>query len=127
MECQRRWYDNDPTLSEAMELLSLSPDESKDMAADFILKLQEVIASDIIEKVYQTVKKYEGKGNRWYDSDPVMIKAIELLRVAPLNIQKAAAKKLLKALSSQELDELQREFDIIDAELDDMEAAELLD
>jgi hypothetical protein len=116
MDCQRRWYDNDPTLSEAMELLSLSPDESKDMAADFILKLQEVIASDIIEKVYQTVKKYQGKGNRWYDSDPVMIKAIELLRVAPLNIQKAAAKKLLKALSSKELDELQKEFDTIDAE-----------
>lgn len=121
MECQRRWYDNDPTLSEAMELLSLSPDESKDMAADFILKLQEVIASDIIEKVYQTVKKYEGKGNRWYDSDPVMIKAIELLRVAPLNIQKAAAKKLLKALSSKELDELQKEFDTIDAEDADFE------
>jgi len=116
MDTQRRWYDNDPTLSEAMELLSMSPDESKDMAADFILKLQEVIASDIIEKVYLTVKKYQGKGSRWYDSDPVMIKAIELLRVAPLNIQKAAAKKLLKALSSKELDELQKEFDIIDAE-----------
>lgn len=112
---QRRWYDNDPNLSEAMELLSMSPDDSKDMAADFILKLQEVIASDIIEKVYQTVKKYQGKGNRWYDSDPVMIKAIELLRVAPLNVQKAAAKKLLKALSSKELDELQKEFDDIDA------------
>lgn len=122
MDCQRRWYDQDPTLSEAMELLSLSPDESKDMAADFILKLQEVIASDIIEKVYQTVKKYQGKGNRWYDSDPVMIKAIELLRVAPLNIQKAAAKKLLKALSSKELDELQKEFDIIDAENSELES-----
>lgn len=116
MESQRRWYDNDPSLGEAMELLSLAPDESKEMAADFILKLQEVIASDIIEKVYQTVKKYQGKGNRWYDSDPIMIKAIELLRVAPLNIQKAAAKKLLKALSSTELDELQKEFDEIDAQ-----------
>jgi len=124
MDSQRRWYDNDPTLSEAMELLSMSPDESKDMAADFILKLQEVIASDIIEKVYQTVKRYEGKGSRWYDSDPVMIKAIELLRVAPLNIQKAAAKKLLKALSSKELDELQKEFDAIDAQNAELDAAE---
>ena len=26
-----------------------------------MLKLQEVVASDIIEKVYQTVKKYEGR------------------------------------------------------------------
>ena len=114
MDYQRRWYDSDPTLSEAMELLSLSPDDSKDMAADFILKLQDIIASDIIEKVYQTVKKYEGKGNRWYDSDPVMIKAIELLRVAPFHIQKAAAKKLLKALSSKEIEELQKEFDAME-------------
>lgn len=113
---QRRWYDNDSTLSEAMELLYMSPDETKGKAADFMLKLQEVVASDIIEKVYQTVKKYEGKGNRWYDSDPVMIKAIELLRVAPLHIQKAAAKKLLKALSDDELDELQREFNALNTE-----------
>ncbi len=114
MDQDRRWYDIDPTLSEAMELLSLSPDESKGMAADYILKLQEIIASDIIEKVYQTVKRYEGKGNRWYDSDPVMIKAIELLRVAPLNVQKSAAKKLLKALSSNEIEELETEFSKLD-------------
>lgn len=112
---QRRWYDKDPNLSEALELLHLSSDETKGKATDFILKLQEVVASDIIEKVYQTVKRYEGKGNRWYDSDPVMIKAIELLRIAPLNIQKAAAKKLLKALSKDELTELQKEFDSLAA------------
>lgn len=115
----RRWYDKDPTLSEAIELLQISTDETKGQAAEFMLKLQEVVASDIIEKVYQTVKKYEGKGNRWYDSDPLMVRAIELLRAAPLNIQKAAARKLLKALSQDELVELQKEFD----ELADKEAA----
>ena len=106
-----RWYDQDSTLSEAMELLQMQTDDTKGKAAEFMLKLQEVVASDIIEKVYQTVKKYEGKGSRWYDSDPLMIRAIELLRVAPLNIQKSAAKKLLKALSVDELNELQKEFD----------------
>lgn len=107
----RRWYDQDQTVSEAIELLQMSADETKGQAAEFMLKLQEIVASDIIEKVYQTVKKYEGKGNRWYDSDPLMIRAIELLRAAPLNIQKSAAKKLLNALSKDELDELQKEFD----------------
>jgi|GEM_PF-598715 len=111
MEQYRRWYDKDPTVSEAIELLQMSTDDTKGHAAEFMLKLQEVVASDIIEKVYQTVKKYEGKGNRWYDSDPLMIRAIELLRVAPLHIQKAAARKLLKALSQDELNELQKEFD----------------
>lgn len=107
----RRWYDQDPTLSEAIELLHMSAEETKGKAAEFMLKLQEVVASDIIEKVYQTVKSYEGQGNRWYDSDPLMIRAIELLRAAPLHIQKSAAKKLLKALSEDELEELQKEFD----------------
>jgi len=112
----RRWYDNDPSVSEAIELLQMSPEDTKDKATDFMLKLQDIVASDIIEKVYQTVKKYEGKGNRWYDSDPLMIRAIELLRAAPLNIQKSAAKKLLKALSRDELDELQKEFDKLETE-----------
>ncbi len=121
----RRWYDQDPTLSEAIELLQISAEDTKGQAAEFMLKLQEVVASDIIEKVYQTVKKYEGKGSRWYDSDPLMIRAIELLRVAPLHIQKAAAKKLLKALSQDELNELQKEFDkLTEAEIAEEEKLE---
>lgn len=116
----RRWYDKDQTLSEAVELLQISTEDTKGQAAEFMIKLQEVVASDIIERVYQTVKKYEGKGNRWYDSDPLMIRAIELLRAAPLHIQKAAARKLLKALSQDEIMELQKEFD----EITEMENAE---
>jgi hypothetical protein len=122
----RRWYDQDPTLSEAIELLQMSAEETKGQAAEFVLKLQEVVASDIIERVYQTVKKYEGKGNRWYDSDPLMIRAIELLRVAPLHIQTSAAKKLLKALSQDELSELQKEFDqLAEEEVADMDSEEM--
>jgi hypothetical protein len=105
----RRWYDKDPLLQEALELLSLSPDNTKNQAVDFILKLQEQVAEEVIERVYESVSKYFMKGNRWYDKDPVMIKAMELLRVAPPHIQIAAAKKLLKALSSGDMDGL--EFD----------------
>lgn len=101
MTAGRRWYDNDPTLKEALELLSLSSDTTKNMAADFILELQEQVAQDVIEHIYETMKKYgDGKGNRWYDNDPIMMKAIELLRVAPAHVQMPAAKKLLQALSS---------------------------
>jgi hypothetical protein len=50
------------------------------------------------------VKKYEGKGNRWYDKDPVMLKAIELLRVAPPATQRKAALKLLLALEENSFD-----------------------
>jgi len=75
----RRWYDKDPVLKEALELLRLQTDETKAEAADYILTLQEQVAADVIEHLYETIAKYQGKGNRWYDNDPVMMKAIEMV------------------------------------------------
>ncbi len=94
----KRWYDRDPILKEALELLRLSSDEQKEQAKDFMLKLQEDVAQDVIERIYQIVTQYQGKGNRWYDNDPVMIKAVEMLRQADPKTQRVAALKLLLAL-----------------------------
>lgn len=110
MEDRRRWYDNDPILSEAMELLSLSTGDTKDQAVDFILKLQEQVASDVIERVYEAVSKYSGKAGRWYDNDPTMLKAIELLREASPNVQRLAAKKILKVLTNNECIDIESEI-----------------
>ena len=103
----RRWYDKDPILKEALELLRLQTDETKAEAADYILTLQEQVAADVIERLYETITKYQGKGNRWYDNDPVMIKAIEMLRLAPPKTQRIDALKLLLSLEqkSQEKDD----------------------
>ena len=54
MSNYRRWYDNDPTLKEAMELLSISSENTKDHGCSFILKLQEEVAANVIEKIYET-------------------------------------------------------------------------
>ena len=102
----RRWYDRDPILKEALDLLRIQPEETKADAADFMIKLQENVAAEVIEHVYEMVKKYEGKGNRWYDKDPVMLKAIELLRVAPPETQRKAALKLLLALEEKSFDNM---------------------
>lgn len=101
----QRWYDKDPILKEALDLLRLQPLEKQENAVDFIVKLQEEIAKDVIERVYEMVNEYQGKGNRWYDSDPILIKAMETLRVANSETQRIAAKKLLEnleALSEEE-------------------------
>ena len=98
---QRRWYDRDPILSEALELLRLSPEKTKEEAANFMIQLQEQVAADVIDRVYEIMQTYQGKGNRWYDNDPMMIKAVELLRNAPANIQRVAALKLLVALEQK--------------------------
>ena len=105
----RRWYDKDPILKEALELLKLQTEETKIEAADYIIKLQEQVAADVIEHLYETIAKYQGKGNRWYDNDPVMMKAIEMLRLAPPKTQRIAALKLLLALeqkSSENIDDM---------------------
>ncbi|MCQ2958485.1 MAG: hypothetical protein MJ180_06275 [Candidatus Gastranaerophilales bacterium] len=94
----RRWYDNDPVLKEALELLSMATDDEKGEASKFLLNLQSDVAKDVIETLYEQIKDYQVNGNRWYDNDPVMLKSIELLRVAPPNVQRKAAKKLLTTL-----------------------------
>ena len=100
-----RWYDRDPVLKEALELLRLSSDEKKEEAKDYMLTLQENVAQDVIERIYEMVTKYHGKGNRWYDNDPVMIKAVEMLRQADPKTQRVAALKLLLALEKNDSDE----------------------
>lgn len=98
----KRWYDRDPILKEALELLRLSPDTTKTEAAEFfMLQLQEQVAGEVIEHVYEIINTYQGKGNRWYDSDPMMLKAVELLRNAPPKVQRVAALKLLIALEQK--------------------------
>ena len=100
----KRWYDSDPILKEALELLRLSPDETKSEAATFMMQLQEQVAGEVIEHVYDIINTYQGKGNRWYDNDPMMLKAIELLRNAPAKVQRVAALKLLLALEKNSFD-----------------------
>ena len=97
----KRWYDSDPILKEALELLRLSTDDTKSEAANYMLKLQEQVASEVIEHVYDIINTYQGKGNRWYDNDPMMLKGVELLRNAPASIQRVAALKLLIALEQK--------------------------
>ena len=101
----KRWYDKDPILKEALELLKLSTDEQKEHAKDYMLKLQEDVAQDVIERIYQIVTQYQGKGNRWYDNDPVMIKAVEMLRQADPKTQRIGALKLLLALEKNSFDD----------------------
>lgn len=97
----KRWYDSDPILKEALDLLRLSPDETRTEAAQFMIQLQEQVAGEVIDHVYDIINTYQGKGNRWYDNDPMMLKGVELLRNAPANIQRVAALKLLLALEQK--------------------------
>ena len=103
----KRWYDSDPILKEALELLRLQTDDKKTEATEFLLQLQEQVAAEVIDHVYDIINTYQGKGNRWYDNDPMMLKGVELLRNAPSNIQRIAALKLLTALEQKSFEGIQ--------------------
>lgn len=98
----QRWYDKDPVLKEALELLRMSAPDDRKEAQEYLLKLQEDTAAEVIERIYEMVTQYSGKGSRWYDNDPIMLRAIELLRTADPKTQRIAALKILQSLERKD-------------------------
>ena len=93
----KRWYDYDPLLLEVIEMLRYYQDELREQAKIFLEKVEKQAGKDTVEKFYETVRPKDG-GHRWYDKDPVISKAIELLRVVPVNVQKEVSEHFLSSL-----------------------------
>ena len=95
----KRWYDHDPLLVEVMELLRNFKDDLREQAQVFLDKIETQVGKEAVESFYSKVK--HPNGNRWYDSDPVLSRAVELLRIVPQDIQKKASENFLKSLKEQ--------------------------
>ncbi len=95
----KRWYDHDPLLVEVMELLRNFKDDLREQARVFLDKIESQVGKDAVESFYERVKHVNG--NRWYDHDPVLSRAVELLRIVPQDIQRKAAENFLKSLNDQ--------------------------
>lgn len=93
----RRWYDHDPLLMEVLDLLKAYPQDVRAQAEVFIAKIEEQIGKESIEKFYEAAKPQK-TGNRWYDHDPVVSRAVELLRVVPPEAQRQAAARFLESM-----------------------------
>ncbi len=98
----RRWYDQDPLLAQVLELLRSYPSDVREQAQIFLSKIEEQIGKDTLDKFYELARP-EKTGNRWYDHDPVVSKAVELLRVVPPAIQRQAAHRFLESMKKQGL------------------------
>jgi hypothetical protein len=98
----RRWYDHDPVLIEVLDLLRSFQEDVRSQAEQFIEKIETAVGSDVLERFYteSVPKQY---GNRWYDQDPVVSKAVELLRVVPPEAQRQAAMKFLDVMKHRGL------------------------
>ena len=98
----KRWYDHDPVLIEVIDLLRNYQEELRSQAEFFLSKIEEKVSQETINRFYEMVRPVNA--NRWYDKDPVISKTVELLRVVPPEIQKAAAESFLKTLEDLGID-----------------------
>ena len=98
----RRWYDHDATLLEVFEILKAYPNELREQAQQFMTKIESEIGKDTLESFFQA-NKPAYIGNRWYDNDPVLFRAIEIMRVVPPDMQRKVAQKFLDTIKKQGL------------------------
>lgn len=98
----RRWYDHDPLLAEVLELLRSYESDLREQAQIFLTKIEEQIGKETLDKFYEMAKPMK-TGNRWYDHDPVVSKAVELLRVVPPAVQRQAAMRFMESMKKQGL------------------------
>jgi hypothetical protein len=107
----RRWYDHDPLLMEVLEIMRSFQEDVKVQAEVFLEKLVATVGAEAMEQFYLQARPVKF-GQRWYDQDASISKAVELLRVLPPAKQRETAQKFLEALkrqglSSEMLQELQ--------------------
>lgn len=101
-QAPKRWYDQDPLLVEVLDLLRAYPNDVREQAQAFLSKIEEQIGKDALEGFYASLNPKQ-KGNRWYDHDPVISRAVELLRVVSPEIQRQAAQRFLDSMKKQGL------------------------
>jgi hypothetical protein len=94
---ERRWYDHDPLLAEVLELLRAYPADLKAQSEIFLKRIEEQIGAEAMHRFYELAQPPK-TGNRWYDNDPQLFRAIELLRVVPPAVQRQAAQRFLDAM-----------------------------
>jgi hypothetical protein len=97
----RRWYDHDPVLIEVLDLLRSFKVDVREQAQAFLDKIESAVGKEALEQFYAASQAVPRKGNRWYDEDPVVSRAVELLRVVPPDAQRQAAMKFLEAMKKQ--------------------------
>ena len=99
----KRWYDHDPLLLKVINMLKDYRVELHEQAEIFLKTVEEKVSKDTIDRFYNMVKPINGE-KRWYDDDVVISKTVELLRVVPLEIQKATAENFINALKENGID-----------------------
>ncbi len=90
----KRWYDADAVVSKAIHDLEKAPEEIQVRCADYIIEL----LKDVELKELSLEDQYNYILKRWYDKNIKVSHAIEYLRLAPDDVRRETALKVVKYL-----------------------------
>ena len=100
---QRRWYDKDPVLSQAVRTLEHSDDQTQIRIALNLIKI--IIEHNIEDEKYEAVEDIinavgsgldDNRKGRWYDIDTTLRTAMNMLQNCPEATQHVIAKEMAK-------------------------------
>lgn len=100
---RRRWYDKDPVLSQAIETLEQSDDETQIRIALNLIKI--IIEHNIEDEKFEAVEDIinavgsgldDNRKGRWYDIDSTLRTAMNMLQNCPPATQHLIAKEMAK-------------------------------
>lgn len=100
---QRRWYDKDPVLSEAVKTLEETDDQTQIKVALNLIKI--IIEHNIEDEKFEAVDDIinavgsgldDNRRGRWYDIDTTLRTAMNMLQNCPPDTQKVIAKEMAK-------------------------------
>ncbi len=110
----RRWYDKDPVLSQAVNTLEKSDDETQIRIALNLIKIIiehniEDVKSEAVEDIINAVGSGldDNRKGRWYDIDSTLRTAMNMLQNCPTDTQKIIAKEM----AAMVLDKFKKEED----------------
>lgn len=116
---QRRWYDKDPVLSEAVHTLEESDDQTQIRVALNLIKI--IIEHNIEDEKFEAVEDIinavglgldDNRKGRWYDIDTTLRTAMNMLQNCPDATQHIIAKEMAQMV----LESIKKEEDIDDNE-----------
>lgn len=100
---QRRWYDKDPVLSQAVGTLEQSDDATQIRIALNLIKI--IIEHNIEDERFEAVEDIinavgsgldDNRKGRWYDIDTTLRTAMNMLQNCPADTQRIIAKEMAK-------------------------------
>jgi hypothetical protein len=96
----RRWYDTDPVLLEVLNFMELAPKQAERYAQNLMAGVEKNAPAKALQDVYASFENPNRPKNRWYDENPTLFKAIELLKMMPPETQRLAAMQFIEATKS---------------------------